>query len=225
MAHTSGSDSGSSRRDPLVAIPPPQPPSDLVQSALHLPLENITRGHRGRKLRTTGQIIHFDIKSSLLVLGAATPSPTSSPNPNPDPSVGAGPSRRTLLVNASIPLLGKSPSAKDVSEAYGSVWGAGETSQPTSVPVLEGVGVGSAGLINRERLRIERGEWVCVVGWLEGEVSRRIELPPESGFASPMEIVLETIHLSPSRPPMGGTVYRGEVDVQGESSWMGRDVT
>lgn len=41
----------------LVAVPPPQPPTDLIQSALHLPLESITRAHRGRKLRTTGQYV------------------------------------------------------------------------------------------------------------------------------------------------------------------------
>lgn len=41
----------------LIAVPPPQPPTDLIQSALHLPLESITRAHRGRKLRTTGQYV------------------------------------------------------------------------------------------------------------------------------------------------------------------------
>ncbi|RSH91626.1 hypothetical protein EHS25_008995 [Saitozyma podzolica] len=213
MAEVSEPHPGPSRRDRLVAIPPPLPPSDLVQSALHLPLENITREHRGRKLRTTGQIIHFDIKSSLLILGAGPvrSAPDLDPDRDRDLGVAAGPSRRTVLVNASIPLLGKSPAAKDVSEAYGSGRAGTQGPQELSVSMLEGIG--SAGPINRERLRIERGEWICVVGWLEGEVSRRIELAPESGFRSPMELVLEAIHIAPSRPPNGSAIYRGEADV------------
>ena len=27
-------------------------------------------------------------------------------------------------------------------------------------------------MVNRESLKLHRGEWVCVVGWLEGPVSR-----------------------------------------------------
>jgi hypothetical protein len=41
----------------LVAIPPPGPPSDIIQSALFLPLSALSTEHRGRKLRTIGQYV------------------------------------------------------------------------------------------------------------------------------------------------------------------------
>lgn len=145
------------------------------------------------------RIIHFDIKSSLLIIGTANPSPATAAAPDhssdhsSDHIAAAGPSRSTLLVNASIPLLGKSPSAKDVSEAYGSGWGSREAPQAASVSVPVSECVGSAGLINRERLRIERGEWICVVGWLEGEVSRRIELVSHHRLCARLCVQVETM--------------------------------
>lgn len=40
-----------------VALDPPAPPSDLIQSALFLPLATITKDHYGRKVRTIGQYV------------------------------------------------------------------------------------------------------------------------------------------------------------------------
>jgi len=41
----------------LVAIPPPNPPSDIIQSALFIPISAISAEHRGRKIRTIGQYV------------------------------------------------------------------------------------------------------------------------------------------------------------------------
>jgi hypothetical protein len=41
----------------LIALPPPPPATDLIQSALFLPLSAITRLHRGKKIRTIGQYV------------------------------------------------------------------------------------------------------------------------------------------------------------------------
>lgn len=45
----------------LVALSPPKPPSDIIQSALLVPISAIGPEHRGRKIRTIGQyVLHFD---------------------------------------------------------------------------------------------------------------------------------------------------------------------
>jgi hypothetical protein len=41
----------------LVAIPPPNPPGDIIQSALFLPISAISTDHSGRKIRTIGQYV------------------------------------------------------------------------------------------------------------------------------------------------------------------------
>lgn len=84
----------------------------------------------------------------------------------------------TLIINTSVPLLGQSPSAKDISQ----VEGAGVYSysrltsglaSATATPVTTGRVRGSF-FVNREKVRMGKGEWVCVVGWLEGEVPGRM---------------------------------------------------
>jgi hypothetical protein len=39
----------------LTTLDPPKPPSDLIQSALFLPIPAISMDHIGRKIRTIGQ--------------------------------------------------------------------------------------------------------------------------------------------------------------------------
>lgn len=41
----------------IQTIQPPEPPRDLIASALHLPLSKIDESHRGRKVRTIGQYV------------------------------------------------------------------------------------------------------------------------------------------------------------------------
>jgi hypothetical protein len=57
----------------------------------------------------------------------------------------------TLLVNGAIPLLGPSPAVKDLYEGSSSDSG-----------------------IARPKLRVETGEWVTVIGWLEGTIPDRL---------------------------------------------------
>jgi hypothetical protein len=41
----------------LVAISPSNPPGDIIQSALFIPISAISTEHRGRKIRTIGQYV------------------------------------------------------------------------------------------------------------------------------------------------------------------------
>jgi len=41
----------------LVSLDPPAPPSDIIASALFIPIPAIDKGHRGRKIRTIGQYV------------------------------------------------------------------------------------------------------------------------------------------------------------------------
>lgn len=186
-----------------------QPPdeSNVGQSALLLPLSRISEDHRGRKIRTTGQyvawireaerrILAYDMKTSLLLLAAQ---PT-----------GRGPIA-TLLVDLKVPLLDcPNPAITDIPLHDYTFAPAPRTPQ-------------TAGLVNRERLRIERGCWVCVVGWLEGELAKRPKsvrklqsdgLSQSQGvgsYAPPLEVVLEAIHISNARPAPNGAVHRGDL--------------
>jgi len=143
------------------------------------------------------RILAFDPKTSLLLLSAPPTSPT-----------GALP---TMLVDLSIPLLGQSPSAKDVSHLEGGVYS--RPSPPTVRPVnATGFAEDESEGRWRERLRLDRGEFVCVVGWLEGDARRLArKVNPGPTYNRPLELMLEAIHVSASRPPPNGAVFRGSI--------------
>jgi hypothetical protein len=139
----------------LVAIPPPNPPSDIIQSALFLPISALSAEHRGRKIRTIGQyvshpsfcvnetrVIAYDVKSSILLLAAIATQAT-------------GP-LATILINTSTPLLGLTPALKPPPQDDG-------YSRPPTM---------SNGNRERQPLSLDRGEFVTVVGWLESNQSK-----------------------------------------------------
>lgn len=98
------------------------------------------------------RILAYDIKSSSVLLAA--------------PSRGNGQAPRlTLLVDLSVPLLGSSPAAHDVSAAYGSV--APQARIPNTIRP-------AAAYDYRSRVKLERGEWISVVGWLGTEEDRNL---------------------------------------------------
>jgi len=102
------------------------------------------------------RILAFDPRNSLLLLSA----PSSSASPNPI---------STLLINLATALLGGSPAASDLSSVSDGVYLRDSRPPPT---IRNNSGGQRTGLVNRERLRLERGEWIVVVGWLEGEGRR-----------------------------------------------------
>lgn len=87
--------------------------------------------------------------------------------------------------------------------------------------------------VARERLRLDVGEWVTVVGWLEGDVrkfrkevgdwfdswSRRLgsrqlqdlNVVDFGRYATPLPVGLEAILITQSRPPPPDAIYRGEL--------------
>ena len=158
----------------VIELNPPPPPNDFIQSALFIPLSSITQAHVGRKVRTIGQsvaflclilgrsemsdhhrfcrILAFNPSTSLLLLTA--PSTSSAPTPIP-----------TLLINITTPLLGQSPASTDLSNINHDVYSRVPKSSVTSNSFKNG-------LVNRERLRLDRGEWVMVVGWLETDARK-----------------------------------------------------
>ncbi|ORY28141.1 hypothetical protein BCR39DRAFT_535606 [Naematelia encephala] len=180
----------------LAQPPPPPPPTDLIESALFLPLEAIDISHRGRKVRTVGQILAFDLGTSRLLLSSG-PSKRSGEN-----------KINTLLVDVSVALLGQSPAVKDLSYVQDSIW---SRHGPSTTGNKDEERVVSRGLINRERLRLEHGDWVCVVGWLEGPAPKRIQRNSEetSIYASPLPVTLEAIRISQARQPSENAIFRG----------------
>lgn len=188
-----------------LALSPPAPPTDLIQSALFLPLSRITKEHAGRKIRTIGQILGFNPASSVLLLCA----PTTSSSPTPIP---------TLLVNLTTPLLGQSPAATDLSDVSNGVY----WHLPKPMNAIIQRDEGWVGPVNREILRLDRGQWVVVVGWLEVD-GRRIPRKKDtrSSYAPPISVVLEAIHVAPTREPPVGSLYRGEV-LTGDGRRTGR---
>ncbi|WVQ67134.1 uncharacterized protein L199_005329 [Kwoniella botswanensis] len=177
----------------LVALPPPPPPSDLIGSALFLPLHNVNLEHRARKLRFVGQVLAFHPPTSLLLL---TSFPPASDPHSPSP---------TILVNISIPLMGQSPSLKDVSAAA-------ESNSYTQTVQSSSEGQLGRGPVNREPLTLNRGEWVNVVGWLEGDGEKMVrKVKTSSSYLKPIPIILEAIHLSNARPPPVDAMYRGSI--------------
>ncbi|WWC64434.1 uncharacterized protein I303_107044 [Kwoniella dejecticola CBS 10117] len=183
------------QRNHLIALPPPNPPSDLIASARFLPLHGIDDSHRGKKLRFVGQVLAFHPPTSLLLL-TSFPAISSPHSPSP-----------TILVDISAPLLGQSPSSTDVSASAEAFPRHGHESM-----VVDGANGRRerAHLVNRESLSLSRGEWVNVVGWLEGDGQRMIrKVKTSSSYAKPLPIILEAIHISNSRPPPSDAMYRG----------------
>ena len=119
----------------------------------------------------------------------------------------------TLLVDISITLLGNNPSITDRSHTD---FFASDNEKISNGPT------------NREPLRLHRGEWVCVVGWLEGEgsgivkkvgryfkaltyVDRVLQINLPDNYDSPIPIILECIYIVPSRAPLQNGLVRGEI--------------
>lgn len=44
----------------LMTLIPPEPPVDIVQSAVFLPISSISVQHKGRKIRTSGQYVSLN---------------------------------------------------------------------------------------------------------------------------------------------------------------------
>ncbi|KAK8853102.1 hypothetical protein IAR55_003803 [Kwoniella newhampshirensis] len=177
----------------LTTLPPPAPPSDLIASALVLPLHAVSTDHRGRKLRLVGQVLAFHSPTSLLLLTAPALDPTT---PSP-----------TLLVNISTPLLGQSPSITDVSSAQDTIYSRQpQTSLPPSSSTFSSI------VVNREKVTLSRGEWVCVVGWLEGDGHRMVKkVKTSASYLAPLPLILEAIHIANSRLIPINPVYRGQI--------------
>ncbi|WVR07799.1 hypothetical protein IAU60_004842 [Kwoniella sp. DSM 27419] len=179
------------QQDRLIALPPPAIPTDLIPSALFLPLHAVTETHRGRKLRLSAQILTFHAPTSLLLITAYPPERPGHPSP-------------TLLVDLSTPLLGQSPAATDVSSASDSVYS--RTGQRMAIQPSSGL----HRAVNREHVSLARGEWVCIVGWLEGDGSKMVKkVKTSASFLKPLPIILEAIHISNARPPPLDALYRG----------------
>lgn len=158
----------------LKALTPPEPPRDIVQSALFLPISSISQEHRGRKIRTIGQYVYFvghishsvfsmlgtdrfrilayDPKAAVLLLSAV-----------PDRAIGP---LSTLLVNASTPLSGMTPSMRDPAASEATTYSRDSFS---SLPSSKGTGGRRENL-----LKLDRGEFVTVVGWLEGDGTKLV---------------------------------------------------
>ncbi|RSH81974.1 uncharacterized protein EHS24_008174 [Apiotrichum porosum] len=183
----------------LHAVAPPPPPSDLIASALSIPLSQVGAEHVGRKLRLLVQILDIDNSAShILVTGA-----------------GHG-ARPTILMELSVALLGHSPGVLDVSHAR-----AGYAASTTSLPTrpTPSTAVSSTGThpslppgptVPRQRLVLARGEWITVVGWLEPSALADVVVPPP-GFLQPPRCVLEAIFIAPAREPPVGAIFRGEI--------------
>ncbi|WRT70359.1 uncharacterized protein IL334_007357 [Kwoniella shivajii] len=179
----------------LITLTPPRPPSDLIASALFLPLNEISPTHGGRKLRFVGQILAFHSPTSLLLL---TSYPNSQTPNSPSP---------TILVDISTPLLGQSPSVKDISAVQDSMYS--RNPQPPSPVMMTGK---EGNYVNREMLSLSRGEWVSLVGWLEGDGSKMVrKVKTSSSYLKPLPLILQAIHISSSRPPPINGLHRGSV--------------
>ncbi|OCF32215.1 hypothetical protein I316_06129 [Kwoniella heveanensis BCC8398] len=168
----------------LVALPPPPPPSDLIASALFIPLHKISTEHRGRKLRFLGQILAFHTQTSLLLL-TSYPAIPNSHTPSP-----------TILVDISTPLLGETVRYDQTPLQRPPMLDSPATATATAA-------VGAERMYgNRENITLARGEWVCVVGWLEGDGERMVrKVKVSSSFVKPLPLILEAIHISNARPP------------------------
>ncbi|WWD19516.1 hypothetical protein CI109_103977 [Kwoniella shandongensis] len=179
----------------LVTLPPPPPPSDLIASALMLPLHAVASTHRGRKLRLVGQVLAFHPPTSLLLLTGPPSNPSSPSVPSP-----------TLLVNISTPLLGQSPSISDISSAQDSLY-----SRQPQLPSIPST-ISASGLVNREKVTLNRGEWVSVVGWLEGDGSKMVrKVKTSNSYLAPLPLILEAIHIANSHVIPPSPLYRGQI--------------
>ena len=118
----------------------------------------------------TGRILYFNPQSSVLLL-SAYPRRTGQSIP-------------TLLVDVAVPFLGQSPAAKSVypeDNVY---------SRQPAPPSVDTRIVDSGRAVKgtaREMLKVHKGEWVHVVGWLEGNIKvhnrevRHVPAPLQEG--------------------------------------------
>ncbi|KAL7418316.1 hypothetical protein Q5752_006774 [Cryptotrichosporon argae] len=158
----------------LARLAPPPPPPDLTPAARLVALGSISPSAHGMKLRVIGQILWFDTANALAILTAS-----------------GHPDRPTLAVNLAVPLL----SVPYTTEQYMYPTGAASSGSTPAAPASRP----PTGLVNRRRVRLAPGEWVCVVGWLEGEPPGQWRMPP--GFADPPAKVLDAIYMSMAREP------------------------
>jgi hypothetical protein len=104
------------------------------------------------KLTLAHRILGFDAPTCILLVAAPSTSVKSS-------------QVSTLLVDLSMLILGQSPFAKDL---YAEQDGYRSSSYATSTDTQARTAV----LVNREKLSLAPGEFVCIVGWLEGEITK-----------------------------------------------------
>jgi hypothetical protein len=180
-------------------LSPPTPPPDNIQSALFLPISSLGAAHSGQKIRTIGQCVHsdhsplasscppstgtlycatrtiqltgrilsFNVDTALVLLSAA-PTPTTR-----SPEAHGSSALSTLLVSLSVPLSSQSSTLPEMLKYYG-------VSVPP--PDKDANGRPRGALVNRERLTLARGEWITVIGWLEGD-GRRLAKRVSEGLA------------------------------------------
>ncbi|KAK1922073.1 hypothetical protein DB88DRAFT_497043 [Papiliotrema laurentii] len=168
-------------------LQPPHPPPDLISGSLHLPLSCITSAHRGRKVRTTGQILSYDVQRSLLLLSARQDQASQR-------------QLVTLLVDISTVLLGLHPSTTDPSDRISA--GPHAPSGPSAPHMPQ-----------RQPFRISHGGWITVVGWLERYEEHQLtrQTGDTASYAPPLPFILEAIHVATARTPLDGVVYRGQL--------------
>lgn len=200
MASETGHDDDEASEDRLkIALQhPPSVPGDIIQSALHLPLTSLSTAHIGRKVRIVAQAVHFDPASGLAILAS------------PRAGASAGRARPVLLVDLSVALLGQSPAAVDVSDASGSAWSTGHTGAAGHAGA-SGLARGDRG--GRAMVSIEKGEWMCVVGWLERDergLPTGVDLG--DGPCQSLGMIMGAIHISAAREPPSGAIFRGNIE-------------
>ena len=99
-----------------------------------------------------GRILAYEPRAGILLLSAT-----------PDRALGA---LSTLLVNITIPLMGMTPALRDPTTVEGITYSRDSYSSIQSSKVSSG---------RRENLlKLDRGEFVTVVGWLEGDGTKLV---------------------------------------------------
>lgn len=114
------------------------------------------------------------------------------------------------------------PALRDTATAEGTIYSRDSYSSLPSSKQASG---------RRENLlKLDRGEFVTVVGWLEGDGTKVVErvctvLPavikpnnnahwqvnPGSAYVRPLDTILEAIHIVNSRCPPPDAIYRGDL--------------
>ncbi|BEJ12079.1 hypothetical protein CspHIS471_0205390 [Cutaneotrichosporon sp. HIS471] len=178
----------------LSRAPPLVSPTDLTPAALFLSLHNVGPSHIGRKLRMVVQILALD--QSHKATHVLATSHATQPRP-------------LLLLSLDKVLLGRHPSL-----LFADWWETPQQGTSTQSPLTKPVGPEGGARTPRSPLALRPGEWISVVGWLEAsDVPREIIVP--DGYTSPLDAVLDCIHVSMAREPPLGSVCRGDLVVGG----------